>query len=52
MSSGGLRREESEEGNQREYIIGDSKYSKWEVEAGAEDVVNEGVRGKAAHHAH
>lgn len=32
MSSGGLWREESEEGNQREYIIGDSKYTKWEME--------------------
>lgn len=52
MSSGGLWREESEEGNQREYIIGDSKYTKWEMEAETEDVVNEGMWGKAAHHAH
>ena len=51
MSSGGPWKEESEEGNQREYIIGDSNYTKWEMQAWTEDLVNESTWGKVAHHA-
>lgn len=51
MSSWGPWREESEEWNQREYIIGDSSYIKWEMQAQTEDLVNESMGGKSDHHA-
>lgn len=52
MSSGGPWREESEEGNQREYIIGDSNYTKWEMQARTEDWLMRAREGKQPKPAH